>query len=239
MEQVFDLREFLIMLVKKARVFIVFALVLGILGALFGFLRKTEDVFTVTSSSSVNLSATVTEAAALTNTMTTVRETITSDFCYNGAYLAIEEAIGTEKCVKLFGSDAQPSVTALKEVIRFYTSGNLILAEATSTDILIATTVSQVSLDYLNARISENINNIVVTPLHQQTANKTEQEGASPLSNAVKFGLVGFIGGIVLALIWVFFFNVMSVKVNSDDDLKKYPYPILGSVSPQPDKPKS
>lgn len=74
MDQVFDFREFLLWLVKKCKVILLFAVILLILGAAFGWYKGSREQYMTTASANVNLSRRTTDSTALTSTMQSIKE---------------------------------------------------------------------------------------------------------------------------------------------------------------------
>lgn len=225
-QQFFDLREFLLLLLKKAKLFIIFAVVLAVLGGAFGFLTSGSDDFISTSSASVNTKNDIsTDATALTSIMSSIKETLNGDFFYTGILEQIRSDMNNAEFESLFGNSKQPSIASLKTVIRLYVNGNLVLVDVTGDEKLVAE-ASEIAIKYVAERLSENINSINITVQRNQLVNKSLQTGDTAKSRAIKFAVLGFAGGIVLAALWIFFFDVMSLKVTSKEDLKKFKLPV-------------
>ncbi|MEG0692310.1 MAG: hypothetical protein RR444_04435 [Oscillospiraceae bacterium] len=232
MEQVFDLREFIVNIFKKFKLVIIMAVVLGLLGGAFGFFKGVEDKFTTTSSASVNIAdQKSTDATALTSIMTSIKDTVSGDFFYTGILNSIRQSVDSEEFNKIFEGQAQPSIASLKEIVRVYVNGNLVLIDVTSSDEALSVEAGEAGRKHIIDQLGKNINNIDITAQRQQTVNTTLQNGNTPKKNAIKFGILGFGGGLVLAIFWIFFIDVMSLKVKSADDLKKYNMPILGEIT--------
>lgn len=232
MEQVFDLREFVCKIFKKGLAFLAAGIVLAAAGAAYGYTRTPEQKYTSTSSASVNITdSAVSDSTAITAVMTAVRESITSDFFYNDAYETLETTLGAEAASDFFSSSHQPSVADLKNTIRLSASGNLIFAAATSKDSAVATTVSDIIIENIISKLSQNISNVNITKQGSQVINTGLQEYDGAVKTALKYSIIGFIAGIVLVLVWVFFFDIMTLKLKSADDLKKFLLPILGEIT--------
>ncbi|MFZ2538908.1 MAG: hypothetical protein WAX04_08390 [Oscillospiraceae bacterium] len=232
MEQVFDLREFIVNIFKKFKLVIIMAVVFGLLGGIFGFMRVGSDKFTTTSAGSVNIVTNrATDATALTSAMTSIKDTVSGDFFYTGVLNSIKQNVDGGEFNQIFGGQKQPSIASLKEIIRIYVNGNLVLIEVTTTNEALSVEASNAGRKYVIEQLGKNINNIEVKEQRQQTVNTSLQNGDTPKGKAIKFGILGFGGGLVLAVLWIFFIDIMSLKVKSADDLKKYNMPILGEIT--------
>lgn len=232
-QEVFDLREFLLLMLKKSKLFIVLALVFAILGGAFGFFTANENSFVATTSASVNTNNEMTDATALTSIMTSVKDTINGDFFYTGILEAIRADMDTSEFSKLFGNSKQPSIANLKTVIRLYVNGNLVLVDVTGDEKLVLE-ASNIARKYVVERLLKNINSITITEQSEQVINKSLQTGDTAKSRGIKFALLGFGGGIVLAALWIFFFDVMSLKVKDKEDLKRLKLPVFITAGNDP-----
>ena len=231
MEQVFDLREFIVAIFIKFKLVLIMAVVLGILGGAYGFLKEVEDEFTTTSSLSVNIEdKKLSDATALTSVMTSIKDTVAGDYFYTGILSSIRESVDTNEFDKMFDGKQSPSIEQLKEVVKVYVNGNLVLIDVTSTQESLSVEASEAGTTYIMEQLGKNINNIDIMKQGHQTINTTLQKGETQQSNGIKFLLVGFAGGMGLAILWVLFIDIMSLKIRSAADLKKYNMPILGEI---------
>lgn len=227
MDKVFDLREFILLLLKKGKLFIIFAVVLGFLGGAFGFLNGGDELYICTTSASVNTQNDgMTDATALTSIMTSVKDTLSSDFFYTGIFQAIFESMTQEQVKLLFGNVEQPTVESLKNVIKLYVKGNLVLVDVTG-EKQVVEPASELARGYVMGRLTQNINNIILEEEGKQVIKQSVQTGDTAKSRTLKFGILGFGGGLVLAALWIFFFDVMSVRVKKAEDLKRYGLPVF------------
>lgn len=225
MEQFFDLREFLIMLLKKSGFFIILAVICGLIGAGFGFVAGGDTLYTSTASASVNTTGETTDATALTSIMTSVKDTVSGDFFYTGILAAIREEMDDKEFSTIFGESKQPSIANLKQVIRLYVNGNLVLIDVTSKNQELSTEAANVARKFVVERLTANINNITITNQGVLTVDKALQAGDTLKSRVVKFGVFGAAGGIVVGVLWVFLVDAMSLKVKKAEDLKKFKLP--------------
>lgn len=221
-QEFFDLREFLIMLFKKSRLFIVLAVICGIIGAGAGFFLEGDPQYTSTASASVNTTGLTTDATALTSIMASVKETISGDFFYTGILAAIREAMDEGEFIAIFGEKTQPSIANLKKIIRLYVNGNLVLVDVTSKNESLSTEAANVARGFVIERLSANINNIEITNQGVLTVDKALQAGDTLRIRVVKLGVFGGVGGIVVGVLWVFLVDAMSLKVKKAEDLKKF-----------------
>lgn len=232
MEQVFDLREFLVNIFKKFKLVLILAILFGIVGGAFGFLKAGDNEFTTSSSASVNImNDKATDATALTSIMTSIKDTIGGDFFYTGILNSIRKNVDSTEFNQLFEGQKQPSIASLKDIIKIYVNGNLVLIDVVTSSEALSVEASSVGRKYIISQLSENINNITIKEQGQQTVNISMQNGNTPKDKAIKFGILGFGGGAVLAILWIFFVDIMSLKIKSANDLKKYNLPILGEIS--------
>ncbi len=232
MEQVFDLREFIVNIFRKFKLVIIMAVVFGLLGGVFGFMRVGKDKFTTTSATSVNIITNqTTDATALTNIMTSIRDTVSGDFFYIGVLNSIKKNVDNTEFNEIFDGQKQPSIASLKEIIKIYVNGNLVLIDVATTNEALSIEAGNAGRKHIIEQLGKNINNINLTEQTQQTVNTSLQNGDTPKSKAIKFGVLGFGGGMVLAILWIFFIDIMSLKVKSADDLRKYNLPILGEIA--------
>lgn len=228
MEEFFDLREFIVMIFKKSKLIIIAAVAFLVLGVAYGYLTVSPDKFTTTSSTSVNiLQAKATDATALTNVMTSIKDTVAGDYFYTGVLNSLKQSVDNDEFNQIFAGNKQPAISELKKIIKIYVNGNLVLVDVTTTDEALSVEASQVARTYVTQQLQKNINNIDLKEQGSQTVNASLQSGDTTKSRVLKFGVLGLGGGIVLSALFVFFVNVMSLKVKSANDLKKYHLPVF------------
>lgn len=230
MEQVFDFREFMLMLLRKWKLPIILLVILGILGAGFGFWRGSREAFLSTSSAAVTLSRTSLDPSALTNSMSEINALSSSDYFYNGLRPDLRDKLGEQVYLSLFPKGKEPTLAKFKEIVKFYTKGNLFLVDVTSSDEAVANLASGIAMTYAREEIDNANPNISLADHGQLSVSLNEQNGTSSGSEALKFGLLGMAGGFALGILWVFLADVFSVKVSGPEDLKKYRLPLLGEL---------
>lgn len=232
MEEFFDFREFMVNILKKFKLVLILALILGLLGAIFGYVKGVDHKFTTTTSASVNIKdIKVIEGTALESVMRSIKDTVSGSFFYTGIYNYISDNTSSEEYDVFFNKDKHPSIEELKEIIKINVNGNLVLTDAIVVDEKLSVKVSSLCRQYVIEQLSNNINNVELKEQAIQTVNTSLQNGDTPKKKSTKYGLLGFGGGIVLAILWIFFVDVMSLKVKCADDLKKYNIPVLGEVT--------
>ncbi len=235
MEQVFDFREFVFSVLDRIKLLLILGAVLGAAGAGYGVYSASaagggEETFTATSAATVNL----TDGGeipywTLSGIMATVDAVSGSDFVY--ANFADELAAqGLSQVIPAGTPSAGEDVSAndIKTVVKFYCKGNLLLADVTTDDRELSSQASQCAIAYLSETVPSLLNHVEIVPQDRQTVNLTTQPAPSKLRQGLKFGLLGAAGGIVLGLLWGFFFDVFDLKVRSEKDLQKYGVPVLG-----------
>lgn len=230
MEQVFDFREFVLMLLKKCKLALILLLIFGVLGAAFGYWRGSRDSFLSTSSATVALVRESTDPAALTNTMKDISSLATSDYFYSGIKPALKTALGEERYLSLFPKAKEPTLSKLKEIVKFYTSGNLLMVDVTSSNPDLAAQAGAAAMDYALTEVGAANKTVMMQSHGQITVDVNEQNGSSEWSEALKFGILGMAGGFALGILWIFFADVFSLKVTSANDLRKYKLPVLGEL---------
>lgn len=231
MDEVFDLREFIMYIVRKFKLVIVVALVCAVLGAAFGFFSAGKEKFTTTSSAGVNvITKTDSDATALTSIMTNIKDTVAGDYFYTGVLNSIQKNVDSQEFNRIFEGNKRPAIADLKKVIKIYVNGNLVLIDVTVTDEALSVEASNAGRTYIMEELSKNINNISVVERGFQTISASLQTGEIPKTKAIKFGVLGFGSGIILTVFYIFFVDVMSLKVKSIADLKKYKLPVFGEV---------
>lgn len=235
MEQVFDFREFVFSLLGRIKLMLILGAVLGVLGAGCGAYSASsagggEETFTATSAAAVNLKdGGEIPYWTLSNIMATIDAVSGSDFVY--ANFADELiAQGLSQALPAGASSAGEDVPAadIKTVVKFYCKGNLLLADATTGDRELSSQASQCAIAYLCRTVPQLLNHVEIVPLDRQTVSLITQPAPSKLRQGLKFGLLGAAGGIVLGILWGFFFDVFDLKVRSERDLQRYGVPVLG-----------
>lgn len=230
MEQVFDFREFVMMLLKKCKLALLLLVIFGILGGAFGYWRGSHDNFLSTSSATVTLTKASLDPSALTNSMSDINALSSSDYFYAGVKPDLKEKLGEADYLRLFPNGKEPTLSKFKEIVKFYTKGNLFLVDVTSSDTSLASRASTVAMEYALEEIAA-ANKLVTLESHGQiTVDLNEQNGSDEWNEMLKFGILGMVGGLALGILWIFFADVFSLKVKSVNDLRKYNLPILGEL---------
>ena len=119
----------------------------------------------------------------------------------------------------------------MKDYVKVYTKGNLVLIDTTSKNRELSAKASHAGIEFVLRRIPEYNQNVTMSKQPEQTVDLKEQQGSNRKSDAVKFGILGFGGGIVLAILWTFFAGVFDLRVKCAADLKKYRLPVLGELA--------
>ena len=236
MEQVFDFREFMLTLLKKCKIIIILAVVFAVLGAGFGYLKSGGDKYMTTSGASVGLAKRTLESAPLTDTMKNVDAIISDNFFYTGMVNYIKQSMGTDKFDSLLSHVKNPKLSDMKTIVKVYTKGNLVLVDSICDDPELTKEASHAGIEFILERLPQLNEYVNLTQQAEQTVDLRIQEGSSRKSEILKFGILGFGGGIVLGILWIFFVAVFDLRVKSAADLKKYSLPILGELTKKEEK---
>lgn len=231
MDQVFDFREFLLWLVKKCKVILLFAVILLILGAAFGWYKGSREQYMTTASANVNLSRRTTDSTALTSTMQSIKEYVTDNYFYNGLLDQMRQELTQERFSNFFRGNKEPKLDDLKKVITVYTRGNLVLIDVISGDKQLSIDASKIGQDYIVKAVSQPYADVVVTVQGQQTVDLRIQNGDTVTADLLKFGILGFGGGIVLGILFIFFVQIFDLRVKEASDLRHYHIPVFGTIS--------
>lgn len=237
MEKVFDLREFLITIYEKCKNFVAFILIIAMLGALYGASTNQSNVYVSQSSSSVNLTQyEKAENDGLDIIMGNIRETVTGDYFYIGILNELNSLYDEEELSELMQTAQNPSLTDLKSTLNIYTNGNTILVEVKANNSVTAQKFSNSIRELTVKKLVQNIQNITISIQDQYVYNQMLQTGNTLPTRVLKYTLAGAGAGIVITILYTFFFEVMDTKVKSTKDLQKYNLPILGELT-QGDEP--
>lgn len=236
MEQVFDFREFMFTLLKKCKLILILAVVFAILGAGFGYLKSGGEEYMTTAGASVGLAKVTLESAPLTDTMKNVDAIISDNFFYTGMVNHIKKSMGNEKFDALLSHVKNPKLSDMKKIVKVYTKGNLILIDSTCEEPELTQDASRAGMEYILERLPKLNEYVNLTKQSEQTVDLRIQEGSSRTSEILKFGILGFGGGIVLGILWIFFVAVFDLRVKSAVDLKKYSLPVLGELNKKEEK---
>lgn len=231
MEQVFDFREFVIKMFKKFKLAIILGLIFCLLGGAYGYLSYPNvDLMKTTSSASISFADSQQDATALSNAITNINAVVTYDTFYVGILQQLSNELSVDEMNELFPGDSTPKIKDVKELISIYIKGSVVFADVSCNNTDISKKASKVCIDYAIQKIPTFFEGTSVKYLNQQTVNMTNQSNDSKLKDTVKFAVLGFGGGIVLALLFIFFVDILDLRVKSKDDLKKYGLPILGEI---------
>ena len=231
MEQVFDFREFMLTLLRKCRLIIILAVIFGVLGGIFGFIKGGEQQYMTTSGASVNYAKKTLETTPLTDTMKSIDSIIADNFFYTGLVNAVQSGMTESEYAELMGGKKSLKLDDMKNYVKVYTKGNIVLIDTTSKNRELSAKASHIGIQFVLERIPEYNQNVTMSQQSEQTVNLNEQQGNNRKSGAIKFGILGFGGGIVLAILWTFFAGVFDLRVKCASDLKKYRLPVLGELA--------
>ena len=235
MDQVFDFRECFLTLLRRFKLLLILALVCGILGGLFGFAVKADgfsgdlrDTYTVTSVVSVNLNRQEKDVP-LSSIMTTIDGVLQSNYFQTTLMQAGFDKPELESAVaELFPQPETTELDEFKKTVKTSIKGNLILVEVTAHSQQNAQAYSIFSADYIAKEISGMVTTVSMTPKEKQTILQNSAVWTDKLVTTAKFGILGAAGGFGLGILWIFFFNIFSLKIKSADDLKTFGLPVLG-----------
>lgn len=231
MEQVFDFREFVIKIWKKFKLAVVLGLILALLGGVFGFLTfPKKDEIKAISTAAVSMADRTKDGTALTNTMSMINSVVTGDNFYISVLQNLSTTLNKTRVVSLFDGDESPKIKKLKEVIILSVRGNIVSVEVISGDKQLSNDAVTICMDYIIKQIPIFNDDVSVKPLQQQTINITKQNNDSVIKKMLLYTALGMGGGIVIAIMFIFFVDIIDLKVRCAADLKRYKLPILGEI---------
>lgn len=232
MDQVFDFREFILKLWRKFRLALLLGLIFAILGGAFGYIKYPDgDLIRTTSTANVTMNDKTKDPTALTNAMLTINPVISNDTFYLGLLQELGKTLEQDQLDDLFLGDVTPKIEDMKEVINVYTKGNVVFADVTSTNKTIADVASLSCINYSIKQITMFSDGVTAKLLEQQSVNMTEQNNDSKLKSIMLYTIFGFAGGIVLAILLIFFIDIVDLRVKHLDDLKRFGLPVLGDFT--------
>lgn len=228
MDKVFDLREFILMLFKKFKLVLILAVVLALLGGVYGYVDfPKEDRIQTSATATVSLVDKEQDATALSSAIGMVNAYITSDTFYTSLLNELSEKMDIKKLEKLFGGDSTPNMQDVKKVMRIFTRGNIIVAELTSNNKDIPAESANLCIDYIVENVPKYNDTLSATRLGAETINLTQQNNDTLNKSVIKFAVLGFGGGMVLAILLIFFVDVMDLRVKKASDLNRCNIRIL------------
>lgn len=235
MENIFDLREFLIMLYQKAKSYIVLVIAFTLIGATYGASTVDSNVYISQSACSINFIASdQNEIDGLDVIMGNIRETITSNYFYIGVLndiLSSYEQYERAELNDIFKVNQNPDLNDLKGILNIYTSGNNVIIEVKSNDSSKSQRLSNYVREIAANKLAQNIQNITITIQDQYVYNQQLETGDNSSTQIIKYAIAGGLAGIVCVMFYGFFFNVIDTRVRSAADLRKYNIPILGEIT--------
>lgn len=232
MEQVFDFREFMLLLLRKCKLPLILAVAFGILGGAFGFVTGGGDLYRTTAGVNVNIVASARETAPLTDTMNSISSIVSDNFFYTGMIAAMQEDLTEERFSQLLDGKRSVRLSDLKDVISISVKGNLILVTVEARDSALSRDAAHAGLQYASARIPQINANVSMGEPDEQTVDVNALEGGGRASKALKFGLLGLGGGLVIGILWIFFFQVFDLRLHTPEDLGRREYPAAWEGDP-------
>lgn len=232
MEQVFDFREFVIKAFKKFKSALILALIFAILGGIVGVIKsKQPDVYKNVASASVSFSDNSQDATALTNATKNINDVITYDSFYYGILQELSYNFTVEELQTLFDGVKTPKISKMQEIINVYMKGSVVFISVTCDEPELCEKASKICIDYSIKEIPNFFEGTSVKFLQQQKLNVSNQNNPSKPKTIIKYSVLGLGGGFVLAILFIFFVDVLDLRVKSKEDLLKYGLPILGEVN--------
>ncbi len=231
MEEVFDFRAFVLGLLRRWKALLIPFIVLGLIGGGVGFIRagragEEQPNYTATAAASVKL---IDQGEipywTLSGIMATVEAVSASDFTYAN----FADELAEQGLSQVLGGAADPGPEEIKQSVRFYIRGNLLLTEVTTHSQELSTQASQAGVNYLAEVLPSLISHIQVEPLDRQTVSMTVTPAPSKLRKAVKYGALGGAAGLVLGFLWIFCVDVFDPRLRSARDLERFGLPVLGA----------
>lgn len=231
MEQVFDFREFVIKIWKKFKLAVILGLILALLGGAFGYLSYPKsDSIKATSTAAVSMVDRTKDGTALTNAMSMINSVVTSDNFYISVLQNLSTTLDKGRVEMLFDGDDSPKLSKLKEVIVLSVRGNIVSVEILSIDEQLSSDASAACMDYMIKQIPIFNDDVLVKHLQNQSFNVSKQNNDSVIKKTLLYTGLGLGGGIVVAIMLIFFVDIIDLRVGCAEDLKRYKLPVLGEI---------
>lgn len=223
MEQVFDLRQFILMIFKKCKNVAIVALIFALLGGAFGWYKfPRDDKIMSTSTASVSFVDKMQDATALSNAMSMTNAYLVSETFHTEMLNELSQFMDSVKLTKLFGGDSTPNLEDIKKVMKVQTKGNIIIVDVTATDNIIPKEASEMCINYIVNAVPKFNENLTARQLGNEIVNVTMQNNDTLAKDILKFAMLGLAGGIVISVLAIFFVDVFNLKLKNVDQLKKY-----------------
>lgn len=228
MEQVFDLREFIVGIFKKFKLVIILSVVFAVAGGVFGYASfPNDDKIQSTSTAAISLIDKQQNSTALESAMKMINSYVTSDTFYTALLNELSTEMQSANLGGLFGGDATPKMTDVKEILKIFSKGNIIVSEVTSTDPSLSLQAAELCNLYIIENVPKFNDTVAAIKLGNETVNITSQNNDSALKEALKFAILGLGGGIVLSILFIFFVDILDLRVKKKSDLKRFNIPVL------------
>lgn len=223
MDKVFDFREFVLGFVKKFKLLFILALVFAILGGAFGYMRYPKnDIYFSSSTATISTIDKTQDSTALSNAMIMLNAYVTSDSFYTEMLNELAVTMDDKTLATLFDGDSTPNLQKVKEIVSVTTKGNIVIVGVSAADKILPQKTSELCADYVVGNVTKYNDALSAKKLGNEVVNLTKQQNSSALSNALKFAILGFGGGVILGILVIFFVDVFDLRVKSISSLNHF-----------------
>lgn len=228
MEQVFDLREFIVGVFKKFKILLILAIVFAIAGGAFGYASfPNNDKVQSNATATVLMLDKKQNATALESAMKLINSYITSDTFYVALLSELSANLDQAYMRTLFAGDETPKLDDVKEILKVYTKGNIVIVEVAASDAEITSKAAGLCIDYIVENVPQYNDTVEAALLSNETVNITKQNNDSAMKDAIKFAILGLAGGAALGILVIFFGDIFDLRVKKASDLRRFNIPIL------------
>lgn len=236
MENVFDFREFLLNLLKKGKFILILALVLGFIGAGYGYLKQGDslsgdlsDTYTATTTLAANLKDPG-SAISVNTALLTVTANLSTDYFYEGL---LEEYRNDESglLAELFPGKAEPTAGDVRNIVAITTKGSWLFFAVTTENEIVSARAAEAGGKYVSTLMNDTLTNVTMDQMTRQSITANHHVAVSRMKVGIKFGLLGVAAGLGIGILLLSFVSIFSLKVSSAKDLRRYDAPILGELA--------
>lgn len=242
MEENFDIKEFLIRLLKRINIFFIFIIIFSIIFILIPILGITNNISDYGSNNLNNTYITIKVNNSYnkigdyigSQLINTTGNTVTSNLIINETYKEFINNIGTDLSKK-YNID--------KNSFDFSKFNNLLSIKHISNTPIIEVSVfyadtelSNYLVDCYYNVISKNINNYIddvsfdIKKFDNKENNITDNNSNNKMKKIIKYGILGAGLGFLIALMFILIYDVFDNKIRSKKDLKCFNIDILGNI---------
>lgn len=243
MEEKFDIKEFLLGMLKKYKIFLIFIIVTSILFGAISYFNILKNIKQIDES---NVDKTYYIILKLENTYSNEGDYI-ADKVYSHALNILKSGIFIDEAYKEFINNTPENIknkyninatNFIKEKyeklisVNFNTNSPIIQVSITQQDIELSELIIDSYYNTIEKVLPEYVTNITTDLKEFTNISKSEDTGTiNKIKSALKHALLGAMLGLVLALIFILLCDVMTDKIKSKKDLLYYNIPLLGEVT--------